>query len=798
MAGAVKKQDPFQLFKVSDQPCDVLTIKVIEGKNITKGKFKDFFDVPDPYVYFTATGQIDAIKRTKTINNDMNPKWNEDIIYYLKPKSKPEGNKATPVEMIVYDDNYGPDGQIGEKITFDLNEIEYNKPIKKTFKFGVSEVVMEFKREVCKKQNVRLSLALCDEEKSFRAARKQVIFKTLQKLLGTADGPKTLKETPTIAVMGSGGGYRAMIAFYGVLKALEEMEILDTAMYTNGLSGSTWCQSTLYTNPKFPREGIQPAANVLKDNIKLNPLWILRPVNLMQMMKGLMDKYKTSAQPVTLTDLFGYFVGEHLLGKKMMNTTRLSHIEKKIRDGKAPMPIMACLHVRNDVSAMVYHDWIEFTPYEIGMSKYGTFVATKNFNDKFFMGTMTKSYEEAPLHFLMGVWGSAFSILLNRVLKKKKKKTTDPSQEGKSIREAAADSFKKKKAVENKGKDSDGEDDDTKEDKERKAAKEAASLPAWGDAVNTLVGKEIKDDEKPATTNKDEKTRSEELYGKGGLFGDGAMSSMFTGLYKKLFESRSFTAGKILNFMRGFSWTNAYPFNPFAIQQKTITQANEFEKLGEAISAEAKKVFVVDAGLTFNSPYPTILRPQRKVDVILSFDFSARASDETQPFQELLLAEKWARIHKVPFPKIDTSVFKKEGMKECYVFQDENDDKVPIVMHFTLANVNFRKFSAPGVARAADDKKGDFNIFYKGSPYSTFNLQYNAEQFDNLFELMRFNTLLNKDNIIAQLKKSVATIRKNPHRWNVSKSDVSKSNLVNTEDKKKVEAGTVDTNDTYE
>ena len=46
-----------------------------------------------------------------------------------------------------------------------------------------------------------------------------------------------------------------------------------------------------------------------------------------------------------------------------------------------------------------------------------------------------------------------------------------------------------------------------------------------------------------------------------------------------------------------------------------------------------KKLYVVDGGLTFNSPYPLLLRPQRQVDIILSFDFSARPTDDTPPFK---------------------------------------------------------------------------------------------------------------------------------------------------------------------
>jgi len=62
-----------------------------------------------------------------------------------------------------------------------------------------------------------------------------------------------------------------------------------------------------------------------------------------------------------------------------------------------------------------------------------------------------------------------------------------------------------------------------------------------------------------------------------------------------------------------------------------------------------KRLYMVDAGLTFNSPYPLILRPQRAVDIILSFDFSARPSDSTPPFKVTLLlhSPKSVYIHSI-------------------------------------------------------------------------------------------------------------------------------------------------------
>ncbi|RXN08749.1 cytosolic phospholipase A2 [Labeo rohita] len=201
---------------------------------------------------------------------------------------------------------------------------------------------------------------------------------------------------------------------------------------------------------------------------------------------------------------------------------------------------------------------------------------------------------------------------------------------------------------------------------------------------------------------------------------------------------------------------------------------DEFERIYEPLDVKSKKIHVVDSGLTFNLPYPLILRPQRGVDLIISFDFSARPSDSSPPFKELLLAEKWARMNKLPFPKIDSKVFDREGLKECYVFKPNKGDKsCPTVIHFVLANINFRNFKAPGVPRDTDKEIefGDFDIFDDpASPFSTFNFQYSNQAFKRLHDLMEFNTLNNIEVIKEAIKDSILQRRENPSRCSVSLS----------------------------
>ena len=47
-------------------------------------------------------------------------------------------------------------------------------------------------------------------------------------------------QMPTVAILGSGGGFRAMVSLSGVYCALKDVGVLDCAMYTTGLSGSAW------------------------------------------------------------------------------------------------------------------------------------------------------------------------------------------------------------------------------------------------------------------------------------------------------------------------------------------------------------------------------------------------------------------------------------------------------------------------------------------------------------------------------------------------------------------------------
>ncbi|MBN3325078.1 PA24C phospholipase, partial [Atractosteus spatula] len=94
---------------------------------------------------------------------------------------------------------------------------------------------------------IRVAHTLCEGESKAIKKRKLKIQKALSSLQIVCDGACV----PPIAVLGSGGGLRAMVALMGTLTELGAQNLLDTIMYLCGVSGSTWCMSSLYRDPQW-------------------------------------------------------------------------------------------------------------------------------------------------------------------------------------------------------------------------------------------------------------------------------------------------------------------------------------------------------------------------------------------------------------------------------------------------------------------------------------------------------------------------------------------------------------------
>ncbi|KAL5004647.1 hypothetical protein ScPMuIL_018103 [Solemya velum] len=772
--------------KVEQRPCAVLEIKVLCGRNITKG-WSDYVDTPDPYISLRIKTAPDGRQRTTTKDNEVNPTWNEDFKFLL------DLEKDNILQITLMEDNYIFHQTVG-RVYFNINELPLSMRVTKTFLFNeILEVDLEMKMYIDKNPTLRYSLCLCDEEKLFLEKRKEKTLTAMKAFLGDR-GPQNLQEVPTVGVIGSGGGFRAMVGLSGVFKALADSGVLDCSTYVCGLSGSSWYISTLYSHPDWPKIKPGDMQEELKNNIDSSLVWLFKPQSLYRYINLILQKRK-EGQPISFTDFFGHMVGETLLRERL--DSKLSDFQEKLSDGENPLPLFTCVHVKTDRSAKSFQEWVEFSPYEIGIAKYGTFMRTKLFGSKFFLGKLCRGYEEPSLHFLQGIWGSAFSILFKRMLEDNRK--LDPvemirlemeKQLSESQQEDSSDSS-----------DDDSEDDDDDDSSENGSSGEERTAPQSVTETEKECGRifcyshhSLTEKSNPKSKDKESKTETFQNMAtrrrstnrrKRKDYWRHFLKGVFENKHIELLSTRVGRAGVVNNFMRGLSLHKMFPLSPFT--PPDATSEEEFDGMWEMLVTDAKHLYMVDAGLTFNSPYPLVLRPQRSVNIILSFDFSGRPSDSSPPFTELKLAETWARLNRLPFPPIDTSVMDIQGLKELYIFKHPNDPDCPIVMHFVLVNIDFRKYKLPGVPRRSQEELdfADFDIFDDPTaPYSTFNFKYTHEAFERLSKLTEFNTLANIDSIKDCFSECVENKRKLKPKAPVSLRDIQRLAKVSAKNKK--------------
>ncbi|GFO49455.1 phospholipase a2 [Plakobranchus ocellatus] len=195
------------------------------------------FDIPDPYVILSLAKAPHSWRKTSVKDNDVNPKWNETFKFYVDP------DQEHTLEMSLMDANYTMDEHLATRSLL-LNPLPIGQKRNELIRFNeTSEVLVEVSAENCEKPDLRYSLMLCQEEKDFIDLRKRRIHKAMKSHFGFAS-PRNYKEVPVIAVIGSGGGFRAMTAYSGAFSALAQLGVLDMTTYVAGLSGSA-CNSII-------------------------------------------------------------------------------------------------------------------------------------------------------------------------------------------------------------------------------------------------------------------------------------------------------------------------------------------------------------------------------------------------------------------------------------------------------------------------------------------------------------------------------------------------------------------------
>ncbi|KAF1811811.1 FabD/lysophospholipase-like protein [Eremomyces bilateralis CBS 781.70] len=293
---------------------------------------------------------------------------------------------------------------------------------------------------------VRISDTLCEEERAFVKKRKMATRRALAGYLDMNEAEIHLDDVPTIAICGSGGGLRALVAGSSSYLCTKEAGLFDCATYTAGVSGSCWLQALYYSS--LTGQSHRKLINHLKRRLGVH---IAFPPSAMSLLTSApTDKYllsglleKTRGMPDAdfgIVDVYGLLLAARLmvpkgeLGVDALDM-KVSSQKRFLESGDHPMPIYTC--VRHEIPAVdmdshtasaeqalkeTWFQWFEMTPYEFWCEELGAGIPMWALGRSFHDGASQKRdnglyLPEVRLSTLLGIWGSAFCASLSHYYK---------------------------------------------------------------------------------------------------------------------------------------------------------------------------------------------------------------------------------------------------------------------------------------------------------------------------------------------------------------------------------------------
>jgi phospholipase A2 len=299
--------------------------------------------------------------------------------------------------------------------------------------------------------SVRVSNELCDEEKEFLQRRKKFTTKALAKYLGLPEEEVHPDDVPTIAMVGSGGGLRALVAGTGSMLATGEDGLFDCVTYTAGVSGSCWLQALYHSSLGGRR--LDKMVDHLKARIGVHiayPPVALAALNSAPtnkfLLSGFVEKLKGDpSSDFGLVDVYGLLLAARLLVPKGEvgvddRDLKISNQREYIKQGEHPMPIYTA--VRHEIPIIeessgqeiatgspseetkakakkeAWFQWFEISPYEMFCEEFGAGIPTWAIGRKFENGRDLPYDEdglrvpELRLPLMLGIFGSAFCATL--------------------------------------------------------------------------------------------------------------------------------------------------------------------------------------------------------------------------------------------------------------------------------------------------------------------------------------------------------------------------------------------------
>ncbi|NXH01176.1 PA24E phospholipase, partial [Loxia leucoptera] len=540
--------------------------------------------------------------------------------------------------------------------------------------------------------DVRLGFDLCIQEQDFLCKRKNYVIPALKKVLQLEEDLLD-HESPVVAIMTTGGGMRSLTALYGSLRGLKKLNVLDCATYLTGLSGTTWTMSNLYRDADWSRKDLDKQISEARKHMtkcKINSF----SLEYLKYYKKQLSQRKREGRKTSFIDLWGLVLESFLHDGK--DNHRLSDQQRAIDRGQNPLPIYTAVNVKNNYSTLDFKEWVEFTPYEVGLQKYGVFVRTEDFGSEFFMGRLMKKVPESRICFLEGIWSSLFSFNVLYIW---------------NLSHSSEDFWHR-----------------------------------WTrDHIDNI-------EEEPALRVQPQELRTR-LQTPAGPLGSALRAAL---------TDRGCIAQEH-NFLRGLQMHSRYLENThFCRWKDTVldTFPNQLTQSDEFLS-------LVDTGFFINTSIMPLLKPERKVDVILHLNYSAGSQ-----IQALDQTCKYCSEQGIIFPKVDLSEEDRKKLKECYLFDGAETPGAPVLLFFPLVNDTFQKYKAPGKVISltvislpflAGEKRsesemedGKVDLYGCCSPYSTYCLRYTEKEYDCLVQLGEYNILNNEDLIIQALRTAVA------------------------------------------
>lgn len=292
--------------------------------------------------------------------------------------------------------------------------------------------------------SVRVSSELCKEEKEFLSRRRMITKVALARYLDISEDEIHPDDVPVIAMCGSGGGMRALIAGTGSLLSADEDGLFDCVTYTAGVSGSCWLQTLYFSS--VGRRSLPGVLDHLKTRASVHIAYpptafsslISAPTNK-YLLSGVVEKLRGDpGAQFGLVDAYGLLLAARFLvprGELGVDSRdfKLSNQRDYIKYGQNPMPIYTA--VRHEIPGLdddsvsdetakavakkeAWFQWFEITPYEFFCEEFSAGIPTWALGRRFNHGIdvpLERGFHlpEVRTPFLMGVFGSAFCATLS-------------------------------------------------------------------------------------------------------------------------------------------------------------------------------------------------------------------------------------------------------------------------------------------------------------------------------------------------------------------------------------------------